>query len=472
MGIIENVRRWIGMLFSGKAKDEFNVKGITSSQLEAFLNGCAQIYEGHPDWINSGENIKTVNFAKSICEETARLTTLAIGITIDGSARAEWLQKQIDALYFSLTEWVEFGCAYGTVVLKPNGTSVTVVLPNRYMVTAKKAGKVTGMVFVDGSVSDDGKTYYTRLEYHRFLENGLYCITNKCYKGATENDISKPVAIEKTPWANIQEEVFVEGLEKPLYSVLRMPGANTIDNDSPLGMPVFANALEELADLDIAYSRNSEEIYDSGRIVLMDSDKLLPIRGINTTNNADSQKRVRQVMELPKYVRNVTGKGAADGEIYHEINPSLNTSMRREGINYYLSQIGYKCGFSNGYMVFDQHTGMATATQVESEDRRTIQRIKAIRDQLESALDDLIYAIDKFASLYEQAPLGEYEVTYDFGDLTYNAEEDRMRWLSYVNSNLVPAWKYFEKFEGMSEDEAKAMVAEAKPAEPGLFGAE
>lgn len=460
------------MLFSGKAKDEFNVKSITSSQLEAFLNRCAQVYEGHPDWLDAGENIKTVNFAKSICEETARLVTLAIGITVDGSARAEWLQEQVDALYFNLTDWVEFACAYGTVALKPNGSSVTVVLPNRYMVTAQKNNKVTGIVFVDNAVSDDGKTFYTRLEYHRFLENGLYCITNKCYKGATENDISKPAAIEKTPWAHLQEEVFVEGLEKPLYSILRMPGSNTIDNDSPLGMPVFANALEELADLDIAYSRNAEEIYDSGRIVLMDSDKLLPMRGINTTNNADSQKRVRKVMELPKYVRNVTGNGSAEGEIYHEINPSLNTAMRREGINYYLSQIGYKCGFSNGYMVFDQHTGMATATQVESEDRRTIQRIKAIRDQLESALDDLLYAMDKFASLYDQAPLGEYEVTYDFGDLTYNVDEDRARWLTYVNQNLVPAWRYFVKFEGMSEEDAKAMVEEARPAEEGLFGAE
>ena len=25
----------------------------------------------------------------------------------------------------------------------------------------------------------------------------------------------------------------------------------------------------------------------------------------------------------------------------------------------------------------------------------------------------------------------------------------------------VPAWKYFEKFEGMTEDEAKALIAEA-----------
>ena len=36
----------------------------------------------------------------------------------------------------------------------------------------------------------------------------------------------------------------------------------------------------------------------------------------------------------------------------------------------------------------------------------------------------------------------------------------------------VPKWLYFVKFEGMSEEEAKALTAEAAEAnmEPGLFG--
>ena len=36
----------------------------------------------------------------------------------------------------------------------------------------------------------------------------------------------------------------------------------------------------------------------------------------------------------------------------------------------------------------------------------------------------------------------------------------------------VPAWLYFVKFEGMTEEEAKAMVKEAEPKEPTLFGEE
>jgi hypothetical protein len=41
-----------------------------------------------------------------------------------------------------------------------------------------------------------------------------------------------------------------------------------------------------------------------------------------------------------------------------------------------------------------------------------------------------------------------------------------------VTSGKVPAWMFFAKFEGMSEDDAKAMVAEAQPRIPTLFGGE
>ena len=144
-------------------------------------------------------------------------------------------------------------------------------------------------------------------------------------------------------------------------------------------------------------------------------------------------------------------------------------------MNALLNQIGYKIGFSNGYFVFNEKTGMVTATQVEADDRRTIQLIKDVRDKLEDCLNGTIYALNVFADLYGLTPVGAYEVTYDFGDITYNREEDRLRWWQYVVQGKVPAWLYFQKFEGMSEEEAKAMTAEADAAQiekAQLFGAE
>jgi A118 family predicted phage portal protein len=150
----------------------------------------------------------------------------------------------------------------------------------------------------------------------------------------------------------------------------------------------------------------------------------------------------------------------------------LNTETRVSGINSLLNQIGYKAGFSNGHFVFNESGGIQTATQVEADQQRTIQFIKDVRDRLEECLSGLIYALSVMADLYGFARAGVYEVVYDFGDITYNREEDRARWWGYVQAGKVPAWMFFVKFEGMSEEEAKEMVAEATPKQPSLFGTE
>lgn len=449
------------MLFENKVKEEFNVSSIISTEVEWLLDYCAKVYKGQPDWEDEQNHIKTVNFAKSICSETARLTTLGIGVHIDGSTRAEWLQQQVDKVYYDLRKWVEYGCAYGTVILKPNGDTIKLYVPGQYEITEQDGSRITGAVFHNSAYDEQKKRHYLRLEYHRF-ENGAYVITNKCFVGNTADTCDKPVDISATPWSGYLEEARIVNVEKPLFAALNTPQANNLEPGCPVALPIFSDALEELRDLDVAYSRNAKEIEDSKRMVLLDADRLMP-----GTKAGDLSRNA-----LPDYVKIVDGDTSSDSNVYHEVNPELNTDTRLSGINALLSQIGYKVGFSNGYFVFNEATGIQTATGVEAEQQRTIQFIKDCRDQLESCLGDLIYALSKVADLYQLAPIGNYEIVYDFGDITYNKEEDRARWWGYVQAGKVPAWMFFVKFEGMTEKDAKAMTEEARPKEPKLFGGE
>lgn len=458
------------MIFKKQAEKDFNIDAISIPEMEKIIQKCADIYRGNPEWVNAEDNVKTVNFAKSVCSEVAKLTTLAIGIQIEGSARAKWIQEQIDQSYFLLRNWVEYGCAYGTVFIKPNGESLDIFTPEDVLLIDYDNRGIKGIVFKDAYT--EGKTYYTRLEYHRFIERKdeagniihPYMISNRAYSSKSSKNLGDPIPLKRTKWADLAEETGEilksngESLDGPMFGVFRTPQANNINISVPLGLPIFAEAIEELKDLDVAYSRNAGEIFDSEKIVLLD-DQLLDF-------NPSQMQQSNQ--KLPHYVKNVFSKGTET--FYQEINPNLNTDIRLNGINSLLSQMGYKIGFSNGYFVFNEQTGMVTATQVESDDRRTIQLIKDVRDKLESCLNELIYAISVYADLYNLAPVGEYEVVYDFGDITYNREEDRLRWWQYVVQGKVPAWRYFVKFEGMTEEDAKEMIEEAKPKEePGLF---
>ena len=448
------------MLLSKKAKEVFGIDSAGSDQLSNWVNECVAAYQGTPCWVDSEEHIDTVVFAKAICSEVARLVMLGIGIHTGKSARAVWLQEQIDRVYYEIRKWVEYGCAYGTIILKPNNGQVDVYFPSEFEITSSHDGIIDGVIFHNWKKIE--KKWYTLLEYHRF-DGNHYLISNRCFIGNSKDDTKKPVDIANSPWAGIESEESLSNIKQPLFGVFRTPGANNIDIGSPYGLPVFSEAMQELRDLDIAYSRNAKEILDSKRTVLLDSDRMLP---------GNKKKNQNGSVVLPDFVKMVDSTGGLESDVYHEINPQLNTDVRISGINALLSQIGYKTGFSNGHFVFNEQSGIQTATGVEANQQRTIQFIKDCRDALENCLHGLIYGINSMADLYNWAPGGSYELAFDFGDITYNREEDRAAWWNYVVNGKVPAWRFFVKFEGMTEDEAKAMVAEATTKQPSLFGIE
>lgn len=154
-------------MFKSEAKSEFGTTAIISGAMETAIRYWMDIYSGRPDWVDPEDNIKTIKFAKSICSETARLVTLAIGVSFDGN-RGDYMENwNNSAVMPHLRKWVEYGCAFGTIVLKPNGNGVDIVTPANFEVTEVDGmGKITGMRFQDRYKSGDN--WYTKLEQHSF----------------------------------------------------------------------------------------------------------------------------------------------------------------------------------------------------------------------------------------------------------------------------------------------------------------
>lgn len=443
----------------------FGVELIMSDEMSSAIKLWNRISTGKPPWKNVDDDIETINMAKHISDTRAKLTTLDIGIAISGSTRTEYLQAVVDDLVKRLPDKVAEADRLGGIMIKWNGTSWDFILPGDFGITEKdNNGGIKGAIFA--SHASDGANHYTRLEYHRFIkgdDTSIYAVTNKAFKnqvfGNKQAMLGRQVPLNSVKaWANIQEEVRITNLEKPLFAYYRLPGANIIDPSSPLGLSVFANALVELKAIDVAISRKDAEVEDS---------KHITFAGQTAIRDAKNKG-----VELPRFVK-ALGMGLNDGDVtaIHEHVATLLTDQRIKDINFNLSMAGVKCGFSEGVFVMDGQTGMITATQVESDDRDTIQTIKADRDALRDALEQAIYGADAMITLYGLAPLGEYELNFNFGDITYNYEEDKAAWRAYAMQGWIPKWLYFVKFEGMSKDEAKAMTQEAQNAnmQDGLF---
>ena len=465
-------RIWEGvraMLFTHNTTDisrAFGVEQLSSPAMQAALEKWDNISTGRPPWLDGEDGVETVNMAKHISDTRAKLTALDIGLALSGSARADFLQGVADDLLKRLPDRLAEADRLGGMMIKWNGATWDFILPGDFGITAKDDnGEITGAIFASHTI-ERGRGF-TRLELHSLEKCGLYRVRNKAFAdragpGGTAL-LGQEVSLSAVDrWAHLAPEVTIKNIKRPLFAHYRVPGANTIDPASPLGLPVFAGALAELKAIDIAIRRKNTEVEDSKHITFV---------GQALMRYADGHQ-----IQLPRFVKGL-GMGLADSETsaIHEHTPTLLTDQRIKDINFDLSMAGVKCGFSEGVFVLDGQTGMITATQVEADDRDTIQTIKADRDALKAALEQALYGADVLCTLYNLAPPGPYETAFNFGDITYSYEEDKAAWRSYVAQGWVPRWLYFVKFEGMSEEEAKALCAEAEASQrekAGLFGAE
>lgn len=458
MGLLSWIKGVVDKMFRKDAEKVFQIEAVHSYEMDKAIRLWNQIVSGKPPWLDKEDNIETINFAKTITTDIAKKTCLDIDINITGSVRADYLQEIVDKMRKKqLRDKVEDAAAVGGIIFKPNGSSnpnncVDYLMPDDFVITEQTSnGDIRGCIFFDHFV--EGDTYYTRMEYQHFEEE-YYIIENRAYKSKSKNVLGKEIALKEVKaWEVIEPEAVIEGVKDTLFAYLKLPYNNTIDRHSPLGVAAFSNAIKELKDLDISWSRKSEEIEDSRHMTFIPE-----FAARNNINNGGMNSFDR--VKLPRTVKRLD-IGGKDDENVHEHVATILTEERINDINSILSILSTKIGYSQGAFKLDGKTGVITATQVESDDRETIETIKDIRDSLKECLEHLIHAMDVYATLYDWSPEGRYETSYSFGDLTYNWEEDRARHWQYVQAGKYPLWKYYVEFEGMSEKEAKEVVAEA-----------
>lgn len=451
MGLLSWIKGVVDKMFRKDAEKAFQIEVTYSFEMDKAIRLWNQIVSGKPPWMDKEDNIETINFAKTITTDVAKKTCLDIDINISGSARADYLQQIIDNMRKKkLRDKVEDAAAVGGIMFKPNGLSyanncIDYLMPDDFIVTEQTSnGDIKGCIFLD--CFQEKNNYYTRMEYQHF-QGEKYIIENKAYRSKVKGVLGEEIALKEVKaWEAIEPEVVIEGIKDTLFAYFKLPYNNTIDYNSPLGVSAFSNAIKELKDLDIAWCRKSEEIEDSRHMTF--------IPPFAARNNNDKK------VKLPRFVKKLD-IGGKDDENIHEHTATILTEERINDINSILSILSTKIGYSQGAFKLDGKTGVITATQVESDARETIETIKDNRDSLKECLEHLIYALDVYATLYNWTQEGKYETSYSFGDLTYNWEEDRARHWQYVQAGKYPLWKYYVEFEGMSEEEAKEVVAEA-----------
>ena len=473
MNWINRIRgMWSKMFLRKEAKEVFNIDIQNTDKIDSYINRWSRITSGEPDWMDNSDDIVSLNLAQFIDDVTSGLVVLDIGISMPDTPRGRQLQKIADYALDRIDERVSSALGNAGIVMKPNEETVDFYYPGSFIITDWNTnGEPTGIMFVTVRWIDERK--YTKYEYHRFEKiNGIkmYVISNRAYKSKSESARGEPCDLRAVKeWEGLFPDTYIEDVEQPLFVYYGNPKPNFLDRSSPMKIPFWANCLVELEDFDIAWSRKRTEIEDSKHTTFV------PEMAIQYAKS--------QNQKLPRFVKGLQISGNIAETKIHEHVATLLTEQRIEDINSILALISSKLGFDQGFLVLNEKTGAITATQVEADDQSTIRTIKNLRDPLKTSLIKLLYAANVFIDLYTDMPTEDWTANYEtfkkevsdsfsFGDITYNYEEDRASWWKYRIQGDVPAWMYYTKFEGMSEDEAKAMIAEAQPKTPTLFGSE
>lgn len=473
MGLIRWIKETFGKMFLRReAKDVFGIDISSNSKMDSLINQWYNITGGNPPWIDVEDDIESINFAQFIDDVTSGLVTLDIGVSLPDSARGKHLQKVADYLMEKIDEKVSDALGNAGIMFKPNGDNVDYYYPGSFIPSDWDSNKnILGCIFVNRKYTE--KKVYTKFEYHRFEsdgENRVYAVSNRAYKSTSANSKGDPCSLtEVAEWDNLLPDVYIENVDIPLFAYYANPKPNSIDRDSPLKLPFWGLCDKELKDLDIAWSRKSTEVEDSKHMTFIPQQAVMFAEQHN--------------IKLPRFLKGLQmNTGSTEGKVDEHV-ATLLTEQRIQDINSILAMISTKLGYDQGFFVLDEKTGMVTATQVEADDQSTIRTIKNLRDPLRDAVIKLLYGVSKFADIYTNLPAEAWCATYEslkesladafnWGDITYSYEEDKASWWKYRIQGDVPPWMYYVKFEGMSESDAKAMVAEAMPKQPTLFGNE
>ena len=278
---------------------------------------------------------------------------------------------------------------------------------------------VTDALFVETKVEKG--TGYHRLERHT-LVGTTYTVTNMAFKSdivssnLDNQDLGRQIPLSEVPeWADLQEVTTLYGVSRPLFVYLRMPGANFIDANSPLGVSVFAKAVKLIKDADMIYSTLLWECEAGQMAIDVDRDAL------NTVN--DEEGKTHTVMnQLQNRLYRPVDLG--NEETYHPFAPALRDVSFLNVLNHILMNIEDVTGLSRGTLS-EANDIAKTATELKIMKQRSYQTNKQLQTAVEKAMKEVVEVMDIYCDLYQLAPKGEYQMSFEWDDsiLTDKAEE-------------------------------------------------
>ena len=414
----------------------------------------------------------TAGLAKTVAESWAdMLMNDRVVITLEGSAEQAFFDEACAANNFRqmMNRSEEYAFALGTSAVVACLTGLQVDEEGRALSPATgirldfvRADGVFPLSWQNGVVHEcafatnqtfEGKTY-VYLQIHCRPSGCEYRIENHLFSRTNETLFEVPLS-ELPAYANVAP-VFHTHSDESLF-VLNTPNiANNLNPDVPLGVSIFANAIDQLKDCDNIFdSLNSEFVLGRKRIMV----KPEAIRNIDGEPLFDANDLVFYI--LPE--------DSSNSSTVKEIDASLRTEEHFTGLQTALNLLALKCGFGPNHWQFDSGH-ITTATQVvaaNSDEFRTQKKHEII---LERILIDLARIVLRLGNAFLDQHLNEeVPISVDFDEsVVEDKEAEFERDCRMLEMGVLGKEEFRSKWLNEDAETAQSAIKEINAKAPAL----
>lgn len=410
----------------------------------------------------------TMNMAKEISEGWADiLWSEKCKISMKDKKSQQEFDELVDALdlYSLINQAIEKSGALGT---ESTVTSVYDIVENEDSMTLDVSEAKTRVSLVDidwvyplswnnkevtecafGSVEYRNGQKYVICSVHKLNDRGNYEIINHLFSDTNGNLLE------------IQQDdtltTFDTRSNIKWFSIFKPNLTNNLFNNSPLGIPHYANAIDNLKAVDICFDALKNEIKDGRKRTFVRADMMNYEDG---TQKLTFDSEDITIYQLPS--------GATKDDLIQSDSDMLRVNEQTQALNTNLSILGNKVGFGMNYYTYDG-ANLQTATAVISSNSKLFRRKKKLEIGYESAIYDLVKSICYASSTFGKYNINTDDMVIQFDDsIIEDKESESNRALREVQSGVLGKEEYREKIFGETPKIARQKIQEIKQNEPSI----
>lgn len=422
-------------------------------------------------------DMKRLNMAKRVCEDwknavisedmviTVNSRNKKSSIFVQGSKGTGGVLGS-NNFQFILSETVEQMFALGTgafvlslegVAVDENGNIVAVTQDSKISVSGYNATSIIPISWKNkaikecafvGELEHQGNTYYT-LSCH-VIEDGYYSIYN--YILNLSGNMVSLADMPVIPYIKTRSK-------NPLFYIIKTGIVNNVDLNSPLGVSIYANAIDNLRGCDILYDACLVEVQTGQRLVFFAKCMLTTTEDGTPIVPHDARQYFFQFIgddvqrDLKKYVE--------------EFHPDINVDKLDQELQNQLNMLSMKVGLGTNFYNFELSNGV-TATEYIGSRNDFIRSLTTMTRSVSTAIKNMtqgILFLGHDILGVQVDPDAKIDIRVNDGVVESDKEQREMD-RQDVKDGLMSKVEYRVKWYGETEDEAALAIAKIEGVEP------